>query len=159
MISSAGYPDTPDYVSDDEAVLRHLIHKKWVKNSGQYPILAPEAVEPFMLKTEDGTQRHVLGFSVSRKLSLSMEQIYLLGEDVVKVRNQKEPDRFSYLGYATFMAHEIRALGLDLVKSEPPPHHADVVGWPSPVPLKASEQIEVNNLKLALVRLAVIHLR
>jgi hypothetical protein len=62
--------------------------------------------------------------SVSRVDGLTESAIWEIGSDVAS-----KSERALY-GRGDTKAHEVRKVGLDILPEEPPPRHANLVGWP-----------------------------
>jgi hypothetical protein len=160
-MQSEKFATTPDIVGDDEILLRHLIHKEWIKTSKDGPIATTKAFDPVTKKIENSTKVDVVGLSVTRRIYLNEQQIATLGHSVVNERLSREPNRsFNLLGTASVEAIKVCKLNLSIKKAEPPQNHADIINWPSPVPKQHSheERIKLNEIVLALTRLAEINL-
>ncbi|MCI0537391.1 MAG: hypothetical protein L0Z50_19425 [Verrucomicrobiales bacterium] len=61
--------------------------------------------------------------SVFRVSELGERRIWQIGEQIA------EPQGKALYARAEILAGEVIALGLQVVPKEPPPHHANIVGW------------------------------
>ena len=66
------------------------------------------------------------GSSVFRISELALEDVRIIGSAVAAAR---QPPRTLY-GHAALTARAVFEASLDVVAVEPPPRHADIVGWP-----------------------------
>lgn len=146
------FPETPREIDSSEIVIRYLTGKQdYVDENGTRRV-APKAFYPLLEEESPPTEsKLVLGLSVTRQLTLPMDQIKELGNHVVdeKHRNAKEAGRTSQaslIGWAKLSATSIIELGLTMEKDEPPPHHANVISWPAKVPRKEKDQQELMRL-------------
>jgi hypothetical protein len=66
-----------------------------------------------------------LELSVFRIQALATLEVRQIGEEVGRQRNKP------LVGRGELTAGHVRKIGLDVQSSEPPPRHADIVGWPA----------------------------
>jgi len=66
-----------------------------------------------------------IALSVFRILGLAEVEILQIGEEVGRLRSKP------LVGRGELTAAHVRTLGLDVKAKEPPPRHADIVGWPA----------------------------
>ena len=102
-------------VSDSELLQRSIISKKQFLSSTKRP--KPSLFSP---------NPHI-ELSVSRTEGLSPDQAKELADEVAKKRGKDKS-----LGSSSIKAEAVRSEGLEVQSSEPPLHHANIVGWPSP---------------------------
>jgi hypothetical protein len=62
--------------------------------------------------------------SVFRVDGLSVQQIWGIGTDIAEKRHR------TLYARGDTNAREVRQTGLDVSRMEPPPRHANIVGWP-----------------------------
>jgi hypothetical protein len=67
------------------------------------------------------------GSSVFRISELALEDVRIIGSAVASAR---QPPRTLY-GHALLLAQAVLEASLDVVAVEPPPRHADIIGWPN----------------------------
>lgn len=99
----------PEHVHDDEELVRFLTSSSQFNST---------MVKPSAFMPKNGTT------SVFRHESEPNNHIWLLGKDHI------ETTRTVY-GAAIIRALHVRMAFLDVVAHEPPPRHANILGWPS----------------------------
>lgn len=62
--------------------------------------------------------------SVFRVDGLSKAQIWKIGSEIAERRGR------THYACGEAAARDVRRIGLDVVRAEPPPRHANIVGWP-----------------------------
>jgi hypothetical protein len=67
----------------------------------------------------------LIELSVFRIGALAETEIRQIGEEVGRLRNKP------LVGRGELTAAHVRKVGLDVKAKEPPPRHADIVGWPA----------------------------
>ena len=100
----------PVFVADSEHLARMVIFSKWVAESTgriKYPAFLPAPDHET---------------SVFRKTKLTDERLWALGAAAA--------ERGTLFGAAVVQTAVVRSASLDALASEPPPHHANLVGWP-----------------------------
>jgi hypothetical protein len=148
-ISNELLPEYPE-VTKKEILVRHVVDKDWVKNS----VVTKKAFEPVMRYTTVDI-KEVLGLSVTRKLTLEDQRLKELGQDIVALRREKNPERTSFqlMGMATFEASVPLDNGLMIVPDNEAVNHANLINWPSPIlketsnSIKSENQLKVNEIK------------
>jgi len=99
----------PKHVSDEESLARFLNSSALFKKAdGQ---IKPAA---FMHRNEET--------SVFRQDTIGEESLWNIGEEII-------PEGRRIHGIALIQAAGVRLAGLDVVAKEPPPKHANIVGW------------------------------
>jgi len=104
----------PDYIDDREVLVRFVIQSNWLRspNDRARTSVKPVALMPNM--DGDGMT------SVYRRLE-SIE--WNVGHELAARRKK------SLYGAAELVTEQVRSLRLDAIASEPPPKHANIVGW------------------------------
>lgn len=105
-------------VADDETLARFILRKEWLKTEHGKIRAKADAFIPY---------KHV-ELSVTRHKHLSVEELWGLGEDVARLRNQ------SFLGRADLSAAKVRQQPLNIVPDAPPRNHANITAWPADKP-------------------------
>lgn len=114
----------PTFIHNDEPLARFLTQSS--QFSSQKGIAKPAAFMP----DKQGER------SVYRHGKEPRDQLWAIARDQLKSGHL-------VLGVAILAAHNIRAAKLDVISKEPPPRHANIVGWPSdldPVEAKAKQK-------------------
>lgn len=112
-------------VGNEEQLARFVLFEKHVrKNDGT---IKADAILPF---------KHV-ELSVSRHRGLSDCEVWELGRDVAEKRARP------LVGRADFSALTARQQSLDVIPSEPPRNHANIVGWPPEKPAQMVRALEI----------------
>lgn len=112
-------------VADKEQLARFVLFEKHVRRSDG--TIKADAILPF---------KHV-ELSVSRHRGLSDGEVWMLGRAVAGQRARP------LVGRADFSALVARQQSLDVVPSEPPRNHANVVGWPPEKPAQMIRALEI----------------
>lgn len=121
-----------DIVADEEDLTRFLTSSSQFNAAG----VKPSALLPSPTKAETSVFRH--GRSPS-------ESLWQIGDDLVAGGR-------TLRGAVIFKAMHVRAALLDVVANEPPPRHANIVGWPrseSDPEMQKAERIERAALIIA----------
>ena len=100
-----------DFVGANENLSRYIFSTRHL--SRQPPRVKPEAYMPSRGEV-----------SVFRVDGLIAAQIWKIGGEIAKER-----DRTLY-ARGDIRAREVRRTGLDILPAEPPPRHANIIGWP-----------------------------
>lgn len=98
----------PEQIHDDEGLVRFLTSSSQFNSA----IIKPAA---FMPKT-DAT-------SVFRHASEPRDALWKISQNYLGAVR-------TVYGAATFAAHTVRKALLEIAAAEPPPRHADIIGWP-----------------------------
>ncbi|HRI43682.1 MAG TPA: hypothetical protein PLL78_07380 [Fimbriimonadaceae bacterium] len=106
MVLDSGLPDA---VGDDERLAR-LVHERSKFNSAG---AKPAAFVP----PANGA------LSVARHSAEPVEELERLALEYLGGKRA--------YGAATLLASEVRTIGLDVLAEEPPPRHANILGWPT----------------------------
>ena len=129
-------PAAEDRVGDAEPLARYIVASKHLDRSDPAnPKLKAAAFLP---------HPHV-ALSVFRVEGWTEEKRRAVGDDVAAQREAKERQRvlakgelypddkrtFRLHGWGLTSAAKVRVARLDVVAKEPPPRHADIVGWPA----------------------------
>lgn len=115
---------------DDELLARFVLYRRHrASNDGNMP---PEAFLPY---------RHV-ELSVTRHIGLSTTMIWQAGAEIAGSR------KLHLYGRGDVVANDARRVRLDVRPSEPPPNHANIVGWPSEKAAQMSHAIELAALAI-----------
>jgi hypothetical protein len=99
-------------VSDDEMLARFILFRDHIRSDDT---VRPDAFIPY----------RYIELSVTRHLGLSDSEIHGLGKEVAAEREKE------YHGRADLKAAVARANRLNVVSSEPPRNHANIIGWPA----------------------------
>jgi hypothetical protein len=100
----------PEFVEDDEALARFLVSSSHFSAT----IVKPAAFLP--------NPKAQMTTSVSRHGAA-------LREELIHIGRALRPDRTLH-GVAICKAADVRSARLDVISDEPPPRHANIVGWP-----------------------------
>lgn len=136
--------ETPDEIGGEELLIRYLGKPGEIVQSNDGPIANISVFHPMTRKIVGTDFLEVFGLSVNRKLWLDEEQILELGIHVMELKNKHNQNIGSLsvvrlCGRVQFSVSILSTQDLKIRKSEPPPHHADIIGWPTPVHRKPSE--------------------
>jgi hypothetical protein len=117
----------PEHVADDEELVRFLTSSSQFNAAG----VKRAAFMPAAHRPET---------SVLRRRGESREALLATGREQLKGRHVH--------GGAIVSAADVRAVLLDVVASEPPPRHANIVGWASadPEDFKAQRMAQAASL-------------
>jgi hypothetical protein len=134
-----GHTPAKSPVAEDEPIGRYILQGNWLNKADPLNIVVrPNAFLPQPLSS--------VAVSVYRTYGWSEAEIQAKGAQVADERErnfrakmaakgQPYPEgkrTFRHLGRGQILASEIRVVSLDVVPCEPPPQHADIVGWPVP---------------------------
>lgn len=101
-------------VTTDEKLSRFIVDKRWIqKKDGT---VRAAAFLPY-------TNNEV---SVFRTSALSDNETWEIGQGIATSQNPSRTLR----GRAELVAEDVTFLGLSVIPSEPPPHHANISGYP-----------------------------
>lgn len=106
------------FVHNNEILARFILSKSWVRAD---KTVKPDAFIPYPYPD----------LSVTRHTNLSESEIWQLGTEVAKKRNEKDIREIALLGRADLIANHCYSLDLDISPAEPPRNHANIKGWPS----------------------------
>lgn len=128
-------------VDSAELLARFIFTKRYLRNEGGTLTARAEAFAPY---------KHVT-MSTTRHRGLSEEEIWLSGAEVARRRGHLEGRSFQLIGRADFLALHSRQQNLDVIPEDPPPNHADVIGWPleKPAQMVCALEIAINSSYLA----------
>jgi hypothetical protein len=101
-------------VADHERLSRFLVFRRWFNPEGKY--VKPAAFLP----------NQKLETSVFRTTDLDDATVWPLADDTVLNR-----EGALLHGRGDILARQVRVTGLEIRAQEPPPRHADLVGWSS----------------------------
>jgi hypothetical protein len=101
----------PEQVSDEESLARFLTQSNYFNAV----MVRPAA---FLPNPKNGQT------SVFRQGNESHEALWQVGQEQIAGER-------SLHGIALFKAKHVREVQLDVVSQEPPPRHANIIGWPS----------------------------
>ena len=106
------------HVADNEVLARFLLFRRWFSPEQQR--VKPDAFIPHP-HTE---------LSVTRHIGLEECELWDLGQDVVRQRSSSGERDFILYGRADVEAIVAKDQRLEVISSEPPRNHANVVRWP-----------------------------
>jgi hypothetical protein len=129
-------------VGDEEALARFAVSKSQFSRLTKRP-------KPNLL-----TPNPYIELSVSRIDDLDQNQAQALGDDVAK--KLKKSKEAKALGYAQLTAKAPRSIGLEVCSAEPPPHHANIVGWSENTDKTEKKRQQLEKAK-ALVEMCSMH--
>jgi hypothetical protein len=133
-------------VSDAEPLGRFVLQSGWLNKTDPKNVsVRPNAFLPQPLSS--------VAVSVYRVHTWSEDEIQAKGSQVANEREENHRSKmmakgesysatkttFRHLGRAHIITSDVRGAGLDVLPKEPPPRHADIVGWPSPAGLNKKE--------------------
>jgi hypothetical protein len=102
------------FVADQERLSRFLVFGRWFNMQEQY------------VKAAAFLPNQKLETSVFRTTDLDHAVVWPLADDALLNREGAELH-----GRADISARDVRATGLEIRAQEPPPRHADLIGWSS----------------------------
>jgi hypothetical protein len=136
FVSSTSPEALPPIVGDTELLARYVLSNSWLNRSNKLaPSLRPNALMPHPR----------VELSVFRIDGWGEGDIVHEGQKVAaeRERNHRERERakgstypdakitYAYRGRGQIAVCHVRATrGLNVISAEPPPRHADIVGWP-----------------------------
>lgn len=135
-----------DRVSDGEPLARFVLQSNWLNKADPKDVFVkPNAFLPQPLRS--------IATSVYRVQTWSEQEIQARGTEVADEREKNHREKilakgmpypnaqrtFRHLGRAHIVTSDVRGAALDVVPKEPPPRHAHIVGWPSPIGLNKKE--------------------
>ena len=103
----------PESVGNEEDLARFLTSSNWF--SEQKAIVKPAAFLP--------NPRRDYETSVFRHGAEPLEQLWEIGIEQIRAER-------SWHGVAVVKTRHVRSAALEVAASEPPPRHANIVGWP-----------------------------
>jgi hypothetical protein len=110
----------PDPVTEFESLSRFVFDKRYIRpdNTLRHAAFMP-----------DKKNRETSVFRIS---GVSEEQIWHIASEVATIRNKQ------LFGRADILASKVFSKELQVVPKEPPPNHANIVGWPDDPSLSLS---------------------
>ncbi len=109
----------PDYISDEESLARFLNSSRLFNTAGR--------VKPVAFMPRNGET------SVFRYEPDAEGEIWETAEQIVQEGRRTH-------GVAFIQALDVRNISLDVHSKEPPPRHADILGWPEGVDAMSKAQ-------------------
>lgn len=151
----------PGPVEDKEPIVRFFLKKKDLDRTNlANPVIKPEGFLPHPSKSNP-----LMGeASVFRVAGMPEEEIQLQGKRVADEREKNYCEKlaekgetytaskrcFQFRGIGLCQALDIRNASLDVVPDEPPPRHANILGW-IPFTGASRKEIESGHLRQAMV--------